>query len=199
MKRFAYTSLVVLGPFLLSNAGCIPSDNHSTEQTFREYIAASNAHDFETLAALTSADIVWRLGPHTFEGKEEALRPHFQDSLLNTSLDVRDVEVRGDTIEFTLIERNDAARIHGLDSLVAYPRFVFDHGLLVLKEFHRPSPDYRSLSERAQPFRAWVGQTHGEAMAIILDSTGAPTWSREALVLTHSFLAEWVALGKPGA
>jgi len=80
---------------------------------FDRYLAVSNAHDLNRLEAMTAADVIWQLGPWTLHGKEKALGPHYSDLLNHTRLEARDVVVRGDTVECTLIERNDATRAYG--------------------------------------------------------------------------------------
>jgi ketosteroid isomerase-like protein len=171
----------------------------STAEVFQRYLAASNAHDLEALAAMTADDIVWQLGPWTLVGQEKALRPHYADLINHTVLEAREVVVRGDTVECTLIERNDATRAHGPDSLVHYARYVFEAGLVVKKEPWAPSESLRELNRRAEPFRSWVREEHPEALAVILDSNGTPRWTRDAVELVHEIRKAWVAAGKPGS
>ncbi len=171
----------------------------TTRQLFDDYLAASNAHDLATLDLMTSNDIVWLLGPWALSGKEEALRPHYADLVNHTSLEAHDVTVRGDTVECTLIERNDGTRAHGPDSLIHYARYVFHDGLVIKKEPWAPSPSMAEFNRRAQPFRAWVRNELPEALSVILDSTGTPQWTREAVDMTHLMRNEWVEAGKPGS
>jgi ketosteroid isomerase-like protein len=162
------------------------------------YLAASNAHDLTALESMTADDVVWRFGPWTFQGKEEALRPHVADLILHTRLEARNVVARGDTVECTLIEWNDATRAHGPDSLVHYPRYVFRGDMVTVKEPWAPSPSMAEFNGRAAPFRAWVRTEHPEALAVILDPDGTPSWTRDALEKTRELLERWVAAGKPG-
>jgi hypothetical protein len=109
-----------------------------------------------------------------------ALRPHLVDSLLHATLEPRDVVIRGDTVECSLIERNDAMRWVGLDSVVHYPRYVFKDGLVILKEARKPAPLMQELIHRWQPYWQWVGKAHPEAEAVLLDSLGRGRWDRAA-------------------
>ncbi|NIR46807.1 MAG: nuclear transport factor 2 family protein [Gemmatimonadetes bacterium] len=171
----------------------------STAEIFERYIAASNAHDLETLERMTADDIVWQLGPWTLVGKEEALRPHYADLVNHTVLEAREVVVRGDTVECTLVERSDATRAYGPDSLITHARYVFEEGLVVKKEPWAPSPSLMELNGRSEPFRRWVREQHPEALAVIVDSTGTPRWTRSAVDIVHELREAWVATGKPGS
>lgn len=75
-----------------------PQAASKVREWHRRYMEASNAHDLETLRAMTSDDIVWRLGPWTLVGKEQALLPHENDLVMNTTLDVRNVRITGNTV-----------------------------------------------------------------------------------------------------
>lgn len=184
---------------VLVSFACAEQTTRSPRELFDRYLAASNAHDLDKLEAITAEDVMWQLGPWTLQGKEKALGPHYSDLLNHTRLEARDVVVRGDTVECTLIERNDATRAYGPDSLTHYPRYVFEGDLLKIKESWKPEKSFAELNRHAAPFRAWVRQVRPEAITVILDSTGTPRWTREAAEKTHEMLNAWIAAGKPGA
>ena len=192
MSRICLITLCIL------SASCV-SKEPTTAELFERYTAASKAHDLVTLEAMTHEDIVWRLGPWTWKGKDEALRPHEVDHNLNARLDFSEVIVRGDTVEFKLTERNDATRAYGPDSVVHYGRFVFEDGKVKLKEATRPAINLRELLERGEPYRQWVRDVHPEALKVILDSTGQVRWGGESSRIQAKLLQEWVAARKPGA
>lgn len=169
-----------------------------SRELFDRYLSASNDHDLEMLQAMASDDILWRLGPWILKGKDQVMALHYADLINHTSLEARDVVVRGDTVECVLIERNDATRAYGADSLVHYPRYVFRNGLVVLKEAWRRDPGVAALNRYSEPFRAWVRETHPESVALILDSTGTPQWTRDAVQEKRRMMEAWIAAGKPG-
>lgn len=170
----------------------------STRELFERYLAASNAHDLAAIDDMTADSVLWRLGPWTLRGKTQALSLDYADLINHTTLEARDVVIRGDTVECTLVERNDATRTYGPDSLVHYPRFVFRNGLVMVKETWKRDTSFAALNRHAEPFHTWVRETHPEAMPVILDSTGTPRWSRQALDKTRQMLLAWIAAGKPG-
>lgn len=170
----------------------------STRRLFERYLAASNAHELAALDDMTADSIVWRLGPWTLRGKAQALSLQYADLINHTTLEARDVVVRGDTVECTLVERNDATRAYGPDSLLHYPRYVFRDGLVTVKEGWKRDTSFAALNRHAEPFHAWVRQTHPEAIPVILDSTGTPRWTRQALDKTRQMLLAWIDAGKPG-
>jgi ketosteroid isomerase-like protein len=168
-----------------------------TAELFSEYLAASNAHDLPTLDAMTADDIVWRLGTYTLVGKEEALGPHALDAGMHTSLEARDVMIRGDTVECMLIERNDGTRAFEVDSSVHYARYVFRDGLVYRKEPWKEQPSSTSFATNVARFRRWVSEVHPIRLAE-LDSLMAITqFSLEVGELRSSLLMEWVAAGRP--
>jgi hypothetical protein len=166
---------------------------------FDRYMAAANAHDLATLAAMTDAGVIWQLGPYRLVGKEAALGPYYADLALHTTLAYRGVTIRGDTVEDVVIERNDATRAYGPDSLVHYARYVFRHGLMWRKEEWKPSPDLPEFVRRGAPFRAWVRRVHPDVDEKLRpDSTYGPFGEVRARLLA-SMLQEWLAAGKPGS
>jgi ketosteroid isomerase-like protein len=170
----------------------------STRELFERYLAASKAHDLAALADMISDSVVWRLGPWTLRGKAQSLSLHYADLINHTTLEARDVVIRGDTVECTLVERNDATRAYGRDSLVHYPRYVFRDGLVKVKEGWKRDTSLAALNRHAEPFHAWVRETHPEAIPVILDSTGTPRWTRQAVDKTRQMLLAWIDAGKPG-
>jgi hypothetical protein len=177
-------------------AGCqAPPKAH---EWHRRYMEASNAHDLDTLRAMTADDIVWRLGPWTFVGKEQALLPHENDAVMNTTLEVRDVHIRGNTVEFEVIERNDALRAVGIARWRHYARFTFnDRGLVIRKEAWKKSPDDREAARRFRPLRQWVAQHHPEAVPDI-DGPPEKAWGYKRAMRMRELREEWVAAGRPG-
>jgi hypothetical protein len=171
-----------------------------TRALFERYMAAANAHDLDALAAMTHDDVIWQLGPYRLVGKGAALAPHGTDLGMHTTLEVRDITIRGDTVEHVLIERNDATRAYGPDSLVHFSRKVFRDGLLWRQEPWRPSPNMAEFERRAAPFRAWIRAVHPEAYEFLRpDSTRGVPFGLERGQLVSKLLSEWVAAGKPGS
>jgi ketosteroid isomerase-like protein len=193
-----FERMVLVGWVVTLTASCVVVSSDS-EALLREYLAASNAHDLATLRSLTHSDIIWRLGPFVFEGKEEALRPHGTDLGLSGSFESSDVVVRGDTVEVVLIERNDATRAYGPDSLVHYARYVFRDGLMWRKEAYRLSESIPDFRRRGEPFRAWVSGVYPDRARRLFDDEGADLFGVERSRLLSQLLTEWVDAGRPGA
>lgn len=164
----------------------------------RHYLAASNAHDLATLEAMTADDIIWRLGPFTFQGKDEALLPHETDAVFNTVLEVNDITIEGDVVEAELVERNDMLAAVGVERWRHYVRWVFnDDGEVVRKEAWRSSPDDAEVTRRLQPFRQWIRENHPEAVPNFDDVRDV--WGREPALLNKQMLDAWIAAGSPGS
>jgi predicted ester cyclase len=175
-----------------------PQPDSKVREWHRRYMQASNAHDLEKLRAMTSDDVVWHLGPWTLVGKEQALLPHENDLVMNTTLEVRNVRITGNTVEREVIERNDALRSVGMESWRHYSRIVFnDQGLVVHKDAWKKSPDDQEAARRFLPFRQWMAQHHPDAVP---DFNGPPgnAWGRERAVRMRELREEWITAGRPG-
>ena len=199
MSRASLIVDVSLATATLLATACSPRQT-DTSILFERYMAAANAHDLDALAAMTHEDIVWQLGPYRLVGKQAALAPHGTDLAMHSRFEVRDVRIRGDTVEHVLIERNDATRAYGPDSVVQYSRKVFRDGLMWRKEPWRPSPDMAEFNRRGAPFRAWIREAHPEAFRVLRpDSSSDAPFGVERGRLVSRLLSEWVAAGMPGS
>lgn len=189
--------MVLPVPALLILIGSCSRSRGDTEELFSQYIEASNAHNLEKLQSMTDDDIIWKLGPYTFTGKEEALKPHSLDALVHTTLEPRDITIRADTVECILIERNDNLKALGLDSLVHYARYVFRNSLMYRKEPWKNQSGDHEFSTRTMKFRSWAGKAHpGDLMT--LDSLRAISpFAIETGKLRSRLLGEWVDAGRP--
>jgi len=160
----------------------------------RRYMEASIRHDLKTLSAMMADDIVWKLGPWTFMGKKQALGPNGYDAGMETKLEYSHVIIKGDTVEFELIERNDELRAVGCGELHHYPRFVFEDGLVKRIESWKATeatPGFEECARRDEIFLKWVRENHPEAVAILWDSKNKPIFSRETGALTRKLANEW--------
>ena len=185
----AWLSITVVTILILSSCGM----DHEAEirELHRKYMEASINHDIETLSVMTAEDVVWHLGRYTLRGKEEALGPHEYDAGLNNSIEYSNVVVRGDTVEFELVERNEIAKAFGMDEVRHFSRFIFKDGLLHKKEPWKSSTDFQELNRRRKSFHMWVNETHSEAMKKFFDSEGKFIFSQETGLLYTQLVKEW--------
>jgi hypothetical protein len=93
------------------------------------YLEASNRHDLATLRLMTGKDATWQLGPDLLVGRDAVVGPNAWDAGLNTRLQWSNIVVKGNVVEFELIEHNDLLDALGLD-LRHVPRFVIEGGLV---------------------------------------------------------------------
>ena len=100
--------------------------NHAVKirKLHRRYMQASTDHDIETLRALTHDDIIWYLGPSTFNGKDEVLKPNEFDKGYDTILEYCNVVVKGDTVRFDLLETNEQVKLFGQEGIRHYEEDV---------------------------------------------------------------------------
>ena len=186
-KAFALATLFL--------AGCVSTPDVAT--LHQRYMAASNAHNIETIAEMTSDIIVWRLGPYRLEGKSDALLPHETDAVLNTTLEIRDIRIRENVVEAELVERNDALLAVGIDHWRHYVRWVFDEdGKVTRKEPWKESPDDAQVARQLRPLREWIRENHPEAVPDFRDINDV--FGRGPALRGKRMREAWIAAGSPG-
>lgn len=183
-------------------AGSCATGESGVADLFHRYVEASASHDLATLEALTSDDIVWHLGPLTFEGKAKALGPNAYDAGARTELTYSNVQVEGNVVTFEMLETSEIIRAVGMTELRHYPRFEFRDGLVVRKgPSTRKPPAAHSIPElnrRMAPLRKWIRETHPDALAKLVDPNEGFIFSEESGALMLRLTREWVASGSPG-
>ena len=194
MKKKCIVSLAWLSLTYLTTLfffSCTTNREAELRELHRKYMEASMNHDIETLITMTGENIVWHLGRHTLHGKVEALSPNEYDAGIENSIEYNNVVVRGDTVEFELVEKNEIAKVFGMDSVRHFPRFIFRDGLLLKRESWKTSADFEELNRRRKPFHIWVNTTHPEAMKTFFDPEKNFIFSRENGQLYVQLVREW--------
>lgn len=192
------------GPGELSYVGSVALENRmpvsplSVRLLHQRYMTASIRHDLATLRRLTHEEATWKLGPHTFRGRDEVLGPNEYDAGMDNQLEYRNVIVRGDTVETELTERNDLIRAVGMSEVRGYPRYIFEGGLLVRKEPWRASEDLVELQARVEPLRRWIRIHHPEALEILISVPGSFRFSEASGALMIRLARQWIEGGAPG-
>ena len=161
------------------------------KELHQKYMTASIDQDIETLIEMTHEEIVWQLGPYTLKGKEAALGPNKYDVGTGAVLEYGNVVIRGDTVEFELVERNQILAVIGMESIRLYPRFVFKNGLVYRKESWKTSPDIQEMNRLARPLRDWKKEVHPEIVNAIFDTDGNFIFNRENGELNVQMALEW--------
>ncbi len=180
---FVFMILVVIG--------CDSEKTQDIKELHEKYMTASINHDIETLSAMTHEDVVWRLGPYTFKGKEAALGPNRYDTGTGTILKFTNVVISGDTVEFELFEQNEILFAIGMEGVHHYPRFIFKDGLVINKEPWKKSPDVQEMNRLAQPRRDWIRENHPEVVQKFFNLDGNFIFNRENGELAIQMTREW--------
>lgn len=169
-------------------------DEHESQmrELLRRYMEASNNHDIDTLISMTADDAVWLLGPYKLEGKENVIKPNKLDEGANTRLEYRNVLVKGNTVEFELIERNDISDALGTSAAHHYPRFTFRDGLVIRKEPWKNDAESSEKDKKIwEAFRKWVREEKPEERAKFIDLDGNLIFSRESGIIMSRLAKEW--------
>jgi ketosteroid isomerase-like protein len=172
---------------------CARKAETELKELHRRYMEASIRHDIKALQEMTAEDIMWKLGERTFVGREQALGPNEFDAGMQTEFEYSNVVVKGNAVEFELIERSDLIRAAGMKELRHYPRFVFENGLVKRKESWKDSSDLKELRSRTAPLLEWIRKKHPEALAKLADSGGNAIYNQENGALARKLANEWVA------
>ena len=182
-------SCIVLVALSLAVA-CGSSDQRALTAALRSYVDAANRHDLAALGQMVTEDVAWYLGPDTLRGRQAVLAPHAFDSGANTVLLVDQVEVRGDTVEFDLVEHNDVLDALGIGELHHYPRFVFRDGLIAEIRARRQPLELDAFSDSVASFMQWLGQHDPTAFARLWPD-GRFAYSTEAGTEMPALVLEW--------
>jgi len=182
-------SCIVLVALSLAVA-CGSSDQRALTAALRSYVDAANRHDLAALGQMVTEDVAWYLGPDTLRGRQAVLAPHAFDSGANTVLLVDQVEVRGDTVEFDLVEHNDVLDALGIAELHHFPRFVFRDGLIAKIRARRQPLELLAFSDSVASFMQWLGQ-HDPAAFARLWPDGRFAYSAEAGTTMPALVLEW--------
>ena len=148
-----HITLFSLSLIFLSNCG---KQEQNNEQLLAEYIKAANAHDIQKVQSMYSDSIIWYLGPYTLKGKEEAIAPLRFDKGANTVLQASKVVVIGDTVDFSLLEKNDVLTAYGINELHHFPRFIFKDGLVQTILSRKPPAENQVFIDNVTAFVKWL-------------------------------------------
>ena len=157
------------------------------------YLEASNRHDLATLRRMTATDATWQLGPDLLVGRDAVLGPNAWDAGAKTRLQWSNIVVKGNVVEFELVEHNDFLDALGME-LRHFPRFDIEGGLVRHKEPRKP--DAGRDERKFALLRAWVGEHHPEALAKLRTPDGKAVYTEEAGRVAAQLAREWAALQK---
>lgn len=166
------------------------------EELVHKYVDACNRHDLKTLRDMLAEEVVWYLEPYTLVGKEQVLGPLAYDEGINTTLQCSNVVVKGDTVEFELVEKNDVLTALGIPEIRHFPRFIYRDGLLQEKSPRKPRTRARELDQRIAALREWIQANHPDALAQLEAPDGSFIFSRENGHLVVKLLEEWRSGGQ---
>ncbi len=160
------------------------------KELLNRYLEASSRHDLETLRRMTAEDATWQLGPDLLVGRDAVLGPNAYDIGVNTRLQWSNIVVKGNVVEFDLIEHNDILDALGT-ALRHYPRFVIENGLVKSKESRKP--DEGRNERKLALLKAWIEQHHPEALPKLRTPKGRIIYSEESGRLAAQLAREWAA------
>jgi len=182
-----FLSIIMLLTFAPGCQKKLPDNAHLLKQ----YISAANSHNFEILTELISENAAWHLHGDTLIGRAEVLSPLRFDEAINTKLDVRNVQVRGDTVDFDLVEKNDVLYGLGFDSLIHFGRFVYSNAKIVLKTSRFPPVPFKTLSDSAVAFYQWLKFSDSLAYNQVISSDGKFQYSYKSGKIILDQIPKW--------
>jgi len=131
-----------------------PAQN--AQRVFQQYIEAANQHDLNSVSELTAEDAIWYLGTDTLVGREEVLRPLAFDEGARTVLEASNIVVRGDTVDFEVLERNDVLLALEIEELHHFPRMIIHEGLIYSISARRPPLEQAMFVDSVVAFMQWL-------------------------------------------
>jgi hypothetical protein len=173
--------------FTLSCQKRLPDNAHLLNQ----YISAANSHNFGILTDLISENAVWYLGRDTLIGRDKVLSPLRFDEAVNTKLYVRNVQVRGDTVDFDLVEKNGVLYGLGFDSLIHYERFVYSDAKVVLQTSRFPPDPFKTFSDSVVAFYDWLRFSDSLAYREVISEGGKFQYSNKSGKIILDQITKW--------
>ena len=155
------------------------------------YLEAWKKHDISTLTEMTAQNVVLDFGRGTLVGREHIINAVEFSAGANTVVEISNVVVRGDTVEFELAEKNDIVTACGIEALLHYPRLVFENGLLVRKGEVKGSRTLRVYAEQLSILRSWIARSRPDIIEEITDERGAYRINRKTGELLALMARTW--------
>jgi hypothetical protein len=181
---------LILPVLLASGCGASEPPPPTLEETLQAYLAAANRHDLDAVGAVIADDATWVLFNDTLVGKAEVMSPLRFDEGANTVLELSNVVVRGDTVDFDLLERNDVLEALGIAELHHSPRFIFRDGLIHRKMARRPPAEAAAFGDSLGAFVKWLTENDPEAVEFLWPD-GQFNYSREAGQAMPELVMTW--------
>jgi hypothetical protein len=151
-----------------------------TQNIANKYLTAWKQYDMQTLRQMTDPGVVLDLGHGTLAGAELVLGPVEFAAGADADIEFNNVVVRGDTVEFELVEKSGIITACGLEELRHYPRLIFENGLLVKKGIIRETPNVRLYSEQMALLKQWVRNSRPDIHEKITNAGGSFKIDRES-------------------
>lgn len=186
MKQIFWLIIMFL-TFTLTCQKRLPDNAHLLNQ----YISAANSHNFEILTDLISENAVWHMVYDTLISRDEVLSPLRFDEAINTKLFARNVQVRGDTVDFDLVEKNDVLYWLGFDSLTHFGRFVYSDAKIVLQTFRFPPDPFNALSDSVVAFYDWLRLSDSLAYREVISEDGKFQYSKKVGEIILEQIPKW--------
>jgi hypothetical protein len=142
------------------------------ENSAKRYIEALQRYDVEALRKLTAPDVVCTTGLSRIVGRDQLLAPVEFQAGIRTTYECARMVVHGDTVEVDLVETSDLGSALGIPESHHYERFVFEKGVLQLREVRKPPLEYQTFGERLRRLRSWIQENHPDVMGQIEDAKG---------------------------
>jgi hypothetical protein len=171
--------LAVVIQIVLATLSCGRGGSSDVDKVAKKYLEAWKKHDVETLKTMTALDVVWEFKGGKLIGREHLLAPFEFDAGANSILEFNNVVVRGDTVEFQLVEKNDLLAALRVYELEHYPRLIFENGLLQRREMVRDTPYLRDYAEQLSILRSWIRRNRPEVYEKIVTPKGTYRITRE--------------------
>ena len=174
---------------------CEQDPTAELKKTAKKYLEAMENHDLETLTEMTDPGVLVIRGRSKVRGRKAFLEPVEFEAGVNASFEYSNIEIRGDTVDVDMIERNDLASALGLSEFHHFPRFVFSEGLLIRRESRKPTPELKAYAQKMEILRAWLKRERPDILVQIEDESGRYKTTRKAGELLVEAAQEWREAG----
>ncbi|UCH82665.1 MAG: nuclear transport factor 2 family protein [Candidatus Latescibacterota bacterium] len=181
--------IVVTSHLALAVVSC--GGGSRTDDVTARYLEAWRTHDIKTLTEMTSPDVVLEFGRGTLAGREHIINAVEFSAGANTTVEIGNIVVRGDTVEFEMAEKNDIVTACGIEALLHHPRLIFEDGKLVRKGEVKGNRTFRVYAEQLSILRSWIAKSRPDILEAITDERGRYKINRRTGELLAMMARTW--------
>ncbi len=180
--------LFVICTFIVLSCGI------NLEERVRVYEQTYNSHDFDGIMSFYADDAEFNVvGAFNKTGVEQIRSITEWDTTVKVHMSISDIEVRGDTVTFKLVESNEWWRLAGIDEVTYFPcTMTFSDGLIKSIKAEATKESLAAINKVLPGIFDWVSKERSEEYAEVMPG-GEFIYTAESAKKWLELLEDWRA------